>query len=159
MSPKKETQKSTKSTTASNKKPKGFTDDELTAMKARVQEMKTETHANKNKADGESEVLAKIDAMPESDRSIAKRLHEIIKASAPALTPKTWYGMPAYAKDGKVVCFFQSAQKFKTRYATFGFSDAANLDEGTLWPVAFALKELTAAEEARIVALVKKAVN
>ena len=112
-----------------------------------------------DKADGESAVLAKIAEMPARDRAMANRLHAIIKASAPALSPKTWYGMPAYAKDGKVVCFFQSAQKFKTRYATFGFSDAANLDEGALWPVAFALKELTAAEEARIGALVKKAVS
>ncbi|HBY94758.1 MAG: DUF1801 domain-containing protein [Ardenticatenaceae bacterium] len=159
MSLKKETQKSAKSTTAINKKSKGFTDEERAAMKARAQELKAEARANKNKADGESDVLAKIAAMPEPDRAMAKRLHEIIKASAPALSPKTWYGMPAYAKDGKVVCFFQSAQKFKTRYATFGFSDAANLDEGALWPVAFALKELTAAEEARIVALVKKAVS
>ena len=113
----------------------------------------------KDKADGESAVLAKIAEMQEPDRAMAERLHAIIKASAPALSPKTWYGMPAYAKDGKVVCFFQSAQKFNTRYATFGFSDAANLDEGAMWPTAFALKELTAAEEARIGALVKKAVS
>src|SRR5450756_1114447 len=112
-----------------------------------------------DKADGESAVLAAIEAMPGPDRAMGERLHAIIKASAPALSPKLWYGMPAYAKDGKVVCFFQSAQKFKTRYATFGFSDAANLDEGAVWPVAFALKELTAAEEARIGALVKKAVS
>ena len=112
-----------------------------------------------DKADGESAVLAKIAEMPEPDRAMGKRLHAIIKASTPALSPKTWYGMPAYAKDGKVVCFFQSAQKFNTRYATFGFSDTANLDEGALWPVAFALKELTATEEARISALVKKAVS
>jgi hypothetical protein len=128
-------------------------------MKARAQELKAEARANKNKADGETDVLATIAAMPEPDRSMAKRLHEIIKAGAPALSPKTWYGMPAYARDGKIVCFFQSAQKFKTRYASLGFSDAANLDEGALWPVAFALKELTAAEEATIVALVKKAVS
>jgi uncharacterized protein YdhG (YjbR/CyaY superfamily) len=159
MSPKKETQESAKSTIAENKKSKGFTDEEQAAMKARAQELKAEARANKNKADGETEVLAAIAAMPEPDRSIAKRLHEIIKASAPTLSPKTWYGMPAYARDGKVVCFFQSAQKFKTRYASLGFSDAANLDEGALWPVAFALKELNVAEEARIVTLVKKAAS
>jgi uncharacterized protein YdhG (YjbR/CyaY superfamily) len=159
MSPKKETRESAKSTTAFNKKSKGFTDEERAAMKARAQELKAEERANKNKADGETDVLAAIAAMPEPDRAMAQRLHELIKASAPVLTPKTWYGMPAYAKDGKVVCFFQSAQKFKTRYASFGFSDAANLDEGALWATAFALKELTAAGEARIVALVKKAVS
>jgi uncharacterized protein YdhG (YjbR/CyaY superfamily) len=159
MSPKKETQESAKSTNAINKKSKVFTDEERAAMKARAQELKAEARSNKNKAEGETDVLATIAAMPEPDRAMAKRLHEIIKASAPALSPKTWYGMPAYARDGKVVCFFQSAQKFKTRYASFGFSDAANLDEGALWPVAFALKELTAAEEARIIALVKKAVS
>ena len=133
-------------------------------MKERAQELKAEarrgTPANKNKTDGESDVLAKIAEMEASDRAMAKRLHAIIKASAPALSPKTWYGMPAYAnKDGKVVCFFQSADKFKARYATFGFNDTANLDEGAMWPTAFALKELTAAEEARIAALVKKAVS
>jgi uncharacterized protein YdhG (YjbR/CyaY superfamily) len=159
MSPKKDTLKSAKSTTAINKKVEGFTDEERAAMKERAQELKAEARANKEKADGESDVLAAIAAMKEPDRAMAKRLHAIIKASAPALSPKTWYGMPAYAKDGKVVCFFQSAQKFNTRYATFGFSDAANLDEGALWPTAFALKELTAAEEARIGALVKKAVS
>jgi uncharacterized protein YdhG (YjbR/CyaY superfamily) len=156
---KKGTQKSAKSTTALNKKSKGFTEEERAAMKERSQELKAGARANKEKADGESDVLAKIAAMREPDRAMAERLHAIIKASAPALSPRTWYGMPAYAKDGKVVCFFQSAQKFKTRYATFGFSDKANLDEGALWPVAFALKELTATEEARIVALVKKAVS
>ena len=156
---KKGTQKSAKSTTAINKKSKGFTDEERAAMKERVQELRAGARANKDKADGESDVLAKIAAMREPDRAMAERLHAIIKASAPGLSPKTWYGMPAYAKDGKVVCFFQSAQKFKTRYATFGFSDTANLDEGAMWPVAFALKELTATEEARIVALVKKAVS
>jgi uncharacterized protein YdhG (YjbR/CyaY superfamily) len=145
-----------KSTT---KKSEGFTDEERAAMKERAKELKAEARAKKDKADGESDVLAKIAEMPEPDRAMAKRLHAIIKASAPALSPKTWYGMPAYAKDGKVVCFFQSAQKFKTRYATFGFSDAANLDEGAMWPVTFALKELTAAEEERIEALVKKAVS
>jgi uncharacterized protein YdhG (YjbR/CyaY superfamily) len=159
MSPKKETQGSAKNSNAINKKSKGFTDEERAAMKARAQELKAEARANKNKPDGENDVLATIAAMPEPDRAMAKRLHEIIKASAPALSPKTWYGMPAYARDGKVVCFFQSAQKFKTRYASFGFSDAANLDEGALWPITFALKELTVAEEARIVALVKKAVS
>jgi uncharacterized protein YdhG (YjbR/CyaY superfamily) len=157
---KKATQKSAKST-ASGKKPKGFTDEERAAMKERAQELKAAVRRGPraDKADGESAVLAKIAEMPEPDRAMAKRLHAIIKASAPALSPKTWYGMPAYAKDGKVVCFFQSAHKFKSRYATFGFNDAANLDEGALWPVAFALKELTAAEEARIGALVKKAVS
>ena len=133
---------------------KGFTAEERAAMKEYVQELK-----RGDAAEAESEVLAKIAAMREPDRAMAKRLHAIIKASAPALSPKTWYGMPAYAKDGKVVCFFQSAQKFKSRYATFGFSDKANLDEGALWPVAFALKALTAAEEARISVLVKKAVS
>ena len=137
----------------------GFTDEERAAMKARAQELKAETRANKDKAEGERAVLAAIAAMPEPDRAMAERLHTIIKASAPALSPKTWYGMPAYAKDGKVVCFFQSAQKFNARYATLGFSDEANLDEGAMWPTSFALKELTAAEEARIAALVKKAVS
>jgi uncharacterized protein YdhG (YjbR/CyaY superfamily) len=151
----KATQKSAKSTTAIGKRSKGFTDEERAAMKARVQELK----AAADKADGESAVLAKVAEMPGPDRAMAERLHAIIKASAPALSPRTWYGMPAYAKDGKVVCFFQSAQKFNTRYATFGFSDAANLDEGAVWPVAFALTKLTAAEEARIGALVKKAVR
>ncbi len=159
MSPKKDTQKSAKSTTAINKKSKGFTDEEKAAMKARAQELKAEARANKNKADGESDVLAAIAAMSEPDRSMAKRLHAIIKASAPALWPKTWYGMPAYAKDDKVVCFFTAASKFKSRYAAFGFNDTANLDEGAMWPVSFALKELTAAEEAKISALVKKAVS
>ena len=136
-----------------------FTDEERAAMKERAQELKAEARANKDKAEGESDVLAKIAEMPEPERAMAKRLHEIITASAPVLSPKLWYGMPAYAKDGKVVCFFQSAQKFNTRYATLGFSDTANLDEGALWPVAFALKKLTAAEEAKIGALVKKAVS
>jgi uncharacterized protein YdhG (YjbR/CyaY superfamily) len=149
------TQKSAKSTTAIKKRYDGFTDEERDAMKNRVQEMKVAAR----KSDGESEVLAKIAEMPESDRAMAKRLHAVIKASAPALEPKTWYGMPAYAKDGKVVCFFQSAQKFKTRYATFGFSDAAKLDEGSMWPNAYALTKLTAADETRISALVKKATS
>ena len=141
------------------KSAKGFTDEEKAAMKNRAQELKAEARADKNKAEGESIVLAAIAAMPEAERAMAKRLHALIKASAPTLSPKTWYGMTAYAKDDKVVCFFQSAKKFNTRYATLGFSDAANLDEGALWPTAFALKELTAAEEARIGALVKKAVS
>jgi uncharacterized protein YdhG (YjbR/CyaY superfamily) len=134
---------------------KGFTDEERAAMKERAQELK----AAADKADGESAVLAKIAEMTESDRAMGERLHTIIKASAPALSPKLWYGMPSYARDGKIVCFFQCAQKFNTRYATFGFNDTANLDEGGLWPVAFALKELTAAGEAKIGALVKKAVS
>ena len=137
----------------------GFTDEERAAMKERSKELKAEERASKNREAGESDVLAKIAEMPEPERAMASRLHEIITASAPALAPKTWYGMPAYARDGKVVCFFQSAQKFNTRYATLGFSDEANLDEGALWPTAFALTELTAAEEARISALVKKAVS
>ncbi len=161
MSPKKGTQKSAKSTTAIGKTFKGFTDEERVAMKERAQELKAEARRGPRakKADGESDVLAKIAKMSEPDRAMAERLHAIIKASAPALSPRTWYGMPAYAKDGSVVCFFQSAHKFKARYATFGFSDKANLDAGTVWPVAFALKELTAADEARIGALVKKAVS
>jgi uncharacterized protein YdhG (YjbR/CyaY superfamily) len=150
---KKGTQQPAKRTTG--RASKGFTDEERAAMKERAQELKAAART----ADGESAVLAKIAEMPEADRAMAERLHAIVKASAPALSPRTWYGMPAYAKDGKVVCFFQSAQKFKTRYATFGFSDAANLDEGTLWPTSFALKELTAADEATIGALVKKAVS
>jgi uncharacterized protein YdhG (YjbR/CyaY superfamily) len=159
MSPKKDMQKSTNSTTT-GKKSKGFTDEERAAMKERAKELKAEERANKDKAEGESDVLAKIAEMPEPDRTMAKRLHAIIKASAPALSPKTWYGMPAYAnKDGKVVCFFQAAAKFNARYATFGFNDDANLDEGAMWPTSFALKDLTATEEARISALVKKAVS
>jgi uncharacterized protein YdhG (YjbR/CyaY superfamily) len=153
----KTTQKSAKSTTATNKQSKGFTAEERAAMRARAQELKAEERANKDRAAGESDVLAAIAAMKEPDRAMAKRLHAIVKASAPALSPKTWYGMPAYAKEGKVVCFFQSAQKFKSRYATFGFSDTANLDKGAMWPTAFALNELTAKEEAKIAALVKKA--
>ena len=143
------------------KKSPGFTDDERAAMKDRARELKREAHGGQraDQADGESDVLAKIAEMPEPDRAMAKRLHALIKTSAPMLSPKTWYGMPAYAKDGKVVCFFQSAQKFKSRYATLGFSDEANLDEGAMWPTSFALKELTATEEAIIAALVKKAVS
>jgi hypothetical protein len=145
----------------SAKKSKGFTDEERAAMKERAQEQKAEARRGPraNKADGESAVLAKIAEMQGPDRTMARRLHEIIEASAPSLSPKTWYGMPAYAKDGKVVCFFQSAQKFNTRYATFSFSDKANLDEGAMWPTSFALKELTATEEAKISALVKRAVS
>ncbi|HEV2922066.1 MAG TPA: hypothetical protein VG673_22930 [Actinomycetota bacterium] len=150
----KDRQKSAKRTTAGDKKYEGFTDEERGAMKERARELKAA-----GKADGESIVLAKLAEMPEADRVLGERLHAIIKASAPALSPRTWYGMPAYAKDDKVVCFFQSAQKFKSRYATFGFSHKANLDEGAMWPTSFALKELTAAEEARIGALVKKAVS
>jgi hypothetical protein len=157
----KATLKSAKSTTAIGKTSKGFTDEERLAVKERAQELKAAARRGPRagKADGESDVLAKIAEMPGPDRAMAERLHAFIKASVPALSPRTWYGMPAYAKDGKVVCFFQSAQKFKTRYATFGFSDAANLDEGAMWPVAFALTELTAAEEEGIGALVKKAVS
>jgi len=148
MSPNKDTQTS-----------QGFTDEEKAAMKERAKELKAEARANKNNAEGESDVLAKIAEMQEPDRGMAERLHAIVKASAPTLSPKTWYGMPAYAKDGKVVCFFQSAQKFNARYATLGFNDTAHLDEGAMWPTSFALKELTATEEAIISALVKKAVS
>ena len=156
----KDTQKSAKSTTAT-KTFEGFTDEERAAMKERAQELKATARrgSRAGKADAESDVLAKIAEMSESDRRMAERIHAIIKASAPSLAPRLWYGMPAYAKDGKVLCFFQSAEKFKSRYATFGFDDSANLDEGAMWPTAFALTELTAAEEARIVALVKKAVS
>jgi hypothetical protein len=157
----KDTQKSAKSTAAIDKPVQGWTADERAAMKERAQELKAEGRRGPraDKADGESAVLAKIAEMPDADRSMAERLHALIKASAPVLSPKTWYGMPAYARDGKVVCFFQSAHKFNARYATFGFNDSATLDEGTMWPTAFALTELTAADEARIVALVKKAVS
>jgi uncharacterized protein YdhG (YjbR/CyaY superfamily) len=157
----KDTKKSARSTTAIGRTSEGFTDEERGAMKERAQELKTTARRGPRaaKADGESDVLAKIAEMPESDRAMAERLHAVIKASAPALSPKLWYGMPAYAKDGKVVCFFQSAQKFKTRYATLGFSDEANLDDGAMWPTAFALTKLTAADETRIGALVKKAVS
>jgi uncharacterized protein YdhG (YjbR/CyaY superfamily) len=163
MSPEKKTRKSASSATkkaakksAKGNASKGFTAEERAAMKERAQELKAEAR----KADGESALLAKIAEMKGSDRSMAKRLHAIITSSAPGLSPKTWYGMPAYAnKDGKVVCYFTPAQKFQSRYATFGFNDDANLDEGNMWPTSFALKELTAAEEARIAALVKKAVS
>ena len=159
MSPKKDTQESAKSPAVTGKKSKGFTDEERGAMKERARELKAgaRRRPRATKADEESDVLAKIAEMSEPDRAMAERLHAVIKANAPGLSPKLWYGMPAYAKDGKVVCFFQSAQKFKTRYATFGFNDEANLDEGTMWPTAFALTELTATDEARIGALVKKA--
>jgi uncharacterized protein YdhG (YjbR/CyaY superfamily) len=158
MSTQKTTQKSSKSTTA-NKKSKGFTDAERAAMKERAHELKAEARASKNRAEGEKALLAKLAEMPEPDRAIGERLHAIITTTAPALAPKTWYGMPAYAKDDKIVCFFQSADKFKSRYATLGFNDEANLDEGAMWPTSFALTKLTAAEETRIVALVKKAVS
>jgi uncharacterized protein YdhG (YjbR/CyaY superfamily) len=156
-----DTRKSAKSTTAAGRTHEGFTDEERGAMKERARELKATGRrgTRADKADAEGDVLAKIAELPESDRALAERLHAIIKASAPALSPKLWYGMPAYAKDGKVVCFFQSAQKFKSRYATLGFNDPANLDEGAMWPTAFALTELTAADEARIGALVKKAVS
>ena len=157
----KETQKSAKSTTAKSKTSPGFTAEERAAMKDHAQELKTAARRGPRaaKADGESDVLAKIAEMAEPDRVMAERIHAIIKASAPDLTSRTWYGMPAYAKDGKIVCFFQPAQKFKTRYATLGFNDPAHLDDGAMWPVAFALKEMTAAEEARIGELVKQAVS
>ena len=154
MSAKSATRKSAKSKTATGKS-KGFTDEERAAMKERAQELKAEARG----ADGEKAVLAKIAEMPTKDRAIAKRLHAFVKASAPSLQPKTWYGMPAYAKDGKVVCYFQSAHRFKSRYGTFGFSDKANLDDGAMWPTSFAVKELTDAEQARIAALVKQAVS
>ena len=153
-------QKPGKSTTAKSKSYEGFTDEERDAMKEHARELKTAGRRGAGKQDGESEVLAKIAEMTAPDRALAERVHAVIKASAPALTPRTWYGMPAYAKGGKVFCFFQPAQKFKTRYSTFGFNDVANLDEGTMWPIAFALTtELTAADEARIAALVKQAVS
>jgi uncharacterized protein YdhG (YjbR/CyaY superfamily) len=154
-----DTKKSAKSTAAGGKTAPRFTDDERAAMKSRAQELKAEERSTKDRAEGERAVLAAIAAMRESDRSMAERLHAIIRDSAPNLWPKTWYGMPAYARDGKVVCFFKSAGKFDSRYATFGFEEAAKLDEGAMWPVAYALTELTAADEARIAALVKKAVS
>jgi uncharacterized protein YdhG (YjbR/CyaY superfamily) len=161
MSAKKAAQNSAKSTTSTGKTSEGWTDEERGAMKERAKELKAAARRGPraDKADGESDVLAKIAEMPEPDRAMGERLHAIIKASAPALSPKTWYGMPAYAKDGKVVCYFTAASKFNSRYATFGFNDEANLDEGTMWPTSFALTELTAADEARIGALVKKAVS
>lgn len=161
VSTEKAKQKSTKRTPPTNKISTGFTEEERAAMKERAQELKAETRrgSRANKGDGEPDVLAKIAEMPQQDRVLAERIHAIIKTNAPILSPKLWYGMPAYAKDGKVVCFFQSAQKFNTRYATFAFTDAANLDEGPVWPTAFALKELTPTEEATISTLVKKAVS
>ena len=160
---KKGTQQSAESTTAIDTASRGFTDEERAAMQERARELKAEARrgprAKKDEADGESDVLAKIAEMAEPDRAMAERLHAIIKASAPALSPKTWYGQPAYARDGSVVCFFQSAEKFKTRYATLGFSDRANLDEGAMWPTSYALTQLTDADEARISALVKRAVS
>ncbi len=152
-------QKAAKGTTAIHETSEGFTAEERAAMKERAKELKADARAKKDKATGERDVLAKIAEMPEPDRAMAERLHAIVKASAPSLSPKTWYGMPAYAKDGKVVCFFTPAHKFTTRYASFGFNDTANLDEGTMWPTSFALTELTADDEARIGALVKKAVG
>ena len=154
-----DTKKSARRTATRNKATKGFTAEERAAMKERAQEVKAEARANRDRAAGESDVLAKIAEMTGPDRTMAERIHAVIKASAPDLSPRTWYGMPAYARDGKVVCFFQSAEKFKSRYATFGFSDEANLDEGAMWPTSFALKELTAADEAKISALVKRAVS
>jgi uncharacterized protein YdhG (YjbR/CyaY superfamily) len=154
------TWRSAKRTTVTSKKYEGFTAEEKAAMKERAKELKAEARANRDKAAGERDVLAKIAEMPQPDHAIAERLHAIVKASAPDLSPKTWYGMPAYAnKDGKVVCFFQSGQKYDSRYSTFGFQDAANLDEGAMWPTSFALTKLTAADEKRIAALVKKAVS
>jgi uncharacterized protein YdhG (YjbR/CyaY superfamily) len=147
-------------TERSGKTSQGFTAEEKAAMKERAREMKAEERAKNDRAAGESALLAKIEEMEDPDRTMARRLHEIVTESAPNLLPKTWYGMPAYAnKDGKIVCFFQNAQKFNARYATFGFNDVANLDEGAMWPTSFALKELTAAGEAKIAALVKKAVS
>ena len=150
---------SAKRTTATGRTSGGFTDDERAAMKARARELKAEERANKNRAEGERDLLAAIAAMKESDRALAKRLHAIVEATAPDLWPKTWYGMPAYASDGKVVLFFKSAEKFNSRYATLGFEEAANLDEGAMWPTSYALKKLTPADEKKITALVKKAVR
>jgi uncharacterized protein YdhG (YjbR/CyaY superfamily) len=149
----------TKKSARKGKSSVGWTEDEIGAMKNRAQELKAEARANQNRADGEREVLAKIAEMPKSDRVMAERIHAVIKASAPALMAKTWYGMPAYAKDGKLVCFFKAADKFKTRYATFGFEESANLDDGAMWPTSWALTKLTAADEAKIGALVKQAAS
>jgi uncharacterized protein YdhG (YjbR/CyaY superfamily) len=159
MSPKKDTQKAAENSAADGENNKGFTSAERAAMKERAQELKAEARASKDRAAGESDVLAKIAEMPEPDRGMAERIHAIVTASAPELLPRTWYGMPAYTKDGKVVCFFQSADKFKARYATLGFNDTANLDEGAMWPTSFALTELTDAEAEKIAALVKRAVR
>jgi uncharacterized protein YdhG (YjbR/CyaY superfamily) len=152
-----DTKKSGKRTAARDTSSEGWTDEERAAMKEHAQELKTAKRRGKNQADGEADVLAKIAEMPEADRAVAERIHAVVKANAPDLVPRTWYGMPAYAKDGKVVCFFQAADKFKARYATFGFNDTANLDQGTMWPTSWALTKLSAADEARIGALVKKA--
>ncbi len=154
-----DTQKHVKRTAVDDTSNEGFTAEERAAMKERARELKAASRSRAGKADGESDALAKIAEMPAPDRAMAERLHAIIRANAPALSPRTWYGMPAYARDGNVVCFFQSAEKFKSRYATFGFSDKANLDEGGMWPTSFALKELTPVDEARIAALVRKAVS
>jgi uncharacterized protein YdhG (YjbR/CyaY superfamily) len=154
-----DTQKSAEGTSATGKTSEGFSDQERAAMKERARELKAEARANRDRAAGERAVLEKIAEMPEPDRTMAERIHAIVNDSAPALSPKTWYGMPAYAKEGKVVCYFTPASKFKERYATFGFNAEANLDEGNMWPTSFALKKLTAADEARIAALVKKAVS
>jgi uncharacterized protein YdhG (YjbR/CyaY superfamily) len=154
-----ETKPAKKGSAATDKKSKGFTEDERAAMRARAQELKAEARASKNRAEGERDLLAAIAAMKPSDRAMAKRIHAIVEATAPTLWPKTWYGMPAYAKDGKVVCFFKSAEKFNSRYATLGFEEAANLDNGAMWPTSYALKELTAADEKKITTLVKKAVS
>jgi uncharacterized protein YdhG (YjbR/CyaY superfamily) len=159
MSPKKNAKKPAENTSAARKKSGGFSDDERAAMKERAKELKAEARRGADRAEGERELLARIAEMPEPDRGLAERIHAIVTSTAPALAPKTWYGMPAYAKDGKVLCFFQSAAKFKARYPTLGFSDEANLDDGAMWPTSFALKELNAAEETRITALVKKAVS
>ena len=162
MSPTPGTQKPTKRSTAPRKRSPGLTAEERAAVKEHVQELKAQAQrgrGKKGKAEAERDVLAKIAEMPAPDRALAERIHALVKETAPELSPRTWYGMPAYAKDGNVVCFFQSGQKFKTRYATLGFNDKAKLDDGNMWPVAFALKELTPAEEKRIVGLVKHAVN
>ncbi len=161
MKAKKETHKSNTAAPANSKSTNGFSDEERAAMKARVEELKAEQRRGPRPKpeDGEADVLAKIAEMPPSDRAMAERIHALVKATAPALAPRTWYGMPAYARDGNVVCFFQSAHKFKARYATLGFSDKANLDDGNMWPNSYALKELSAADEAKIAALVKKAVS
>ena len=156
---KKDTQRSAQNTTASGKTSKGFTDEERAAMKERARELKSEARVNQDREAGERDVLAKIAEMPASDRAMAERFHAIVKASAPALSPKTWYGMPAYAKEGKIVCFFKSADKFKSRYATIGFEESAHLDDGSMWQTSFAVTKLTAADEKKIAALVKKAVR
>ena len=159
MPEKKTAKKATQKSTAGAKTSKGFTEDERAAMKARAQELKAEARASKNRADGERDLLAAIAAMKEPDRGLAKQVHAIVEANAPGLWPKTWYGMPAYARDGKVVCFFKSAEKFNSRYATLGFEEAAHLDDGAMWPTSYALEKLTAADEKKIAALVKKAVR